>query len=88
MKFISLIFTSTETASLTHVLATVVASCGVFFFVFAMGDFWFIWLSFHILFVLPGIVALQSVQKCLTQEFACDESDEGERAQTVNISLI
>jgi energy-coupling factor transporter transmembrane protein EcfT len=78
MKFISLVYTSIETASLINVLGTVVAFCVVFFFVFATGDFWFIWLWFHIVFVLPGIVALPSVQKWITQELASDGSDEGE----------
>jgi hypothetical protein len=71
-SFVSLVFESIETASVGLVIGTIGAFIGVFAFAFAIGDFWFIWLWFHIVFVVPGIVALPAVQAWLTQEQRSD----------------
>jgi hypothetical protein len=77
-SFVSLIFTSIETASIVNVLLTVAAFIGVFVFVFIIGDFWFIWLWFHIIFIVPGIVALPAVQAWLAQKESPDEGEAGD----------
>ena len=74
-KVCSLVFNSVHGASITNVVLVFAMLLGLFLGMYFIGDFWFVWLMFHMAFVLPGIVCLPPVQKWLQEEVQEDGNE-------------
>jgi hypothetical protein len=71
-KVLEMVFSSIEGASFLMVIATGFILLTLFIVTFLMGDFCFIWVMFHMTFVLPGIMLLPPVQRWLMEEIDGD----------------
>jgi hypothetical protein len=61
-KVAELAFTSIQNASIGTTMLTVVTFVTLFLCTEAIGDFWFVCICFHAVFVLPGILATSLAQ--------------------------
>ena len=81
IKIIELAFKSVIDKSLVYSGITVAIMTVLFTFVFILGDFWFVWLVFHAIFILPGIILQPKVQAWLFQS----DEEQNEERQPVSI---
>ena len=73
IKLVELAFKSVINKSLLYIGITFSILTVLFTFVYILGDFWFVWLLFHAIFILPGIILQPKVQSWL---FESEEQEE------------
>jgi hypothetical protein len=79
-KFVSLIFSSIADVGARLLALTSACFVAVLMLVWLIGDFWLIWGSFHIVCVVPGVIALPTVQawiRAAERGPSADASDDG-----------
>ena len=65
VKLLELALTSVTDSSFFFLIYIIFILVVFFVFTFFAGDFWFFWIVFHLIFVLPGIILLPPVQNWL-----------------------
>ena len=68
IRLVELAFKSLADNNLFYIVITICSIGMLFTFVFILGDFWFVWLMFHLIFVLPGFMLQRNVQSWINSQ--------------------
>jgi ABC-type multidrug transport system fused ATPase/permease subunit len=83
IKIVEFAFNALDDNSIIYIAATSIFIMMIFAVFYVLGDFWLIWIIFHLIFIVPGIVLQPKIQEWLFTKDGAYDNLKGYETNTI-----